>query len=626
MADPLSLVVDMVTGLVSRVNEVKINHAGCQLLSSLARQTLEILERVQASGCDPTAWTALDHMQSALQEAHDVVDKCCNTDFLSALLYHEIFAASLKQAADKLKHALDGVPLASVSATADLQTDVEKLTKLIQGSSFVAKAEAAQKGKVLKAELEKAFHNNGEGSEQVHILVKDLLKENASSKDDLKGQLEMLKREGHQAKNEKGSQADFELTEIINVVTASLDDADELPTFALHVKNQIRCPLSREVMQDPVVLLESGVTYDRSSITEWIGAGNLRDPIKNTELKTAELMPNTALRDFCMAFFEEYGGPVLEPGDRQRGAMAPWIQAGMYEGRGKLDIGSSTILIFQMLILEPHGQAIGYTIYKPEVTNDNDQSLDIGGGEWDGNARQISYGDKKYSYEGNVTLDDNIREPGLEWKGKISISGNANEEYDFVCYYSPPPIAYEIWPRLGILQIEDAVTTKESLARYSSKVILSLESDAVIDGWMWFKSSTAKALAAGRIIGGKWNSDGYLWFKVYFPPRDIPLNSDSNPTNHFISLEIEGKINQGRGRLPASFVSKVVKIEKNGDWPTEKLPSISLDTLESLEYPCVREASTPWHYINPDPLRIFRVSRSTSNLNQTSLILLVLRL
>lgn len=39
------------------------------------------------------------------------------------------------------------------------------------------------------------------------------------------------------------------------------------------------CPISREVMRDPVVLVETGQMYDRSSISEWFKTGHSTCPL-----------------------------------------------------------------------------------------------------------------------------------------------------------------------------------------------------------------------------------------------------------------------------------------------------------------------------------------------------------
>ncbi|EOA39747.1 hypothetical protein CARUB_v10008393mg [Capsella rubella] len=55
------------------------------------------------------------------------------------------------------------------------------------------------------------------------------------------------------------------------------------------------CPISLEIMMDPVVI-ETGHTYDRSSITKWIGSGNITCPKTGKILASTDLVDNVSVR------------------------------------------------------------------------------------------------------------------------------------------------------------------------------------------------------------------------------------------------------------------------------------------------------------------------------------------
>ena len=60
------------------------------------------------------------------------------------------------------------------------------------------------------------------------------------------------------------------------------------------IPDEFLCPISYEVMEDPV-LLEDGHTYDRKSIESWL-ASHSTSPMTNTRLSSKALSPNYALR------------------------------------------------------------------------------------------------------------------------------------------------------------------------------------------------------------------------------------------------------------------------------------------------------------------------------------------
>lgn len=57
----------------------------------------------------------------------------------------------------------------------------------------------------------------------------------------------------------------------------------------------LQCPITLDLMTDPVTV-STGQTYDRASITRWINAGCRTCPVTGERLRTADVVPNAALR------------------------------------------------------------------------------------------------------------------------------------------------------------------------------------------------------------------------------------------------------------------------------------------------------------------------------------------
>ncbi|KAB2041572.1 hypothetical protein ERO13_D02G136900v2 [Gossypium hirsutum] len=71
----------------------------------------------------------------------------------------------------------------------------------------------------------------------------------------------------------------------------------------LTVPRDFRCPISLDLMKDPVTL-STGITYDRENIEKWIEAGNFTCPLTNQVLRSLEPIPNHIIRkkiqDWCV--------------------------------------------------------------------------------------------------------------------------------------------------------------------------------------------------------------------------------------------------------------------------------------------------------------------------------------
>jgi interleukin-1 receptor-associated kinase 4 len=59
--------------------------------------------------------------------------------------------------------------------------------------------------------------------------------------------------------------------------------------------NSFQCPLTMEMMRDPVMTVD-GQTYERREITSWFALGNRTSPLTGAELPSTNLTPNIALR------------------------------------------------------------------------------------------------------------------------------------------------------------------------------------------------------------------------------------------------------------------------------------------------------------------------------------------
>ncbi|KAK8655426.1 hypothetical protein V6N13_108002 [Hibiscus sabdariffa] len=89
--------------------------------------------------------------------------------------------------------------------------------------------------------------------------------------------------------------------------------------------DDLKCPISLEMMSDPVTL-SSGHTYDRCSILKWFRSGNAACPKTGQKLINTALVPNLVLRGIIQQYCAENGIPaVISSGknrDISRTAMA----------------------------------------------------------------------------------------------------------------------------------------------------------------------------------------------------------------------------------------------------------------------------------------------------------------
>ncbi|KAL7588007.1 hypothetical protein Lser_V15G41237 [Lactuca serriola] len=81
--------------------------------------------------------------------------------------------------------------------------------------------------------------------------------------------------------------------------------------------DDFRCPISLEIMSDPVTLT-TGHTYDRSSIEKWFRSGNLTCPKTGEKVNSSNLVSNLCIRSIIKQYCHENGIPVTESVDSNR--------------------------------------------------------------------------------------------------------------------------------------------------------------------------------------------------------------------------------------------------------------------------------------------------------------------
>ncbi|KAA8543555.1 hypothetical protein F0562_021699 [Nyssa sinensis] len=81
---------------------------------------------------------------------------------------------------------------------------------------------------------------------------------------------------------------------------------------SLACPEEFRCPLSKELMRDPVIVA-TGQTYDRLFIQKWLKAGNRTCPQSQQVLSHTILTPNHLIQDMISQWCKSQGIQLLDP-------------------------------------------------------------------------------------------------------------------------------------------------------------------------------------------------------------------------------------------------------------------------------------------------------------------------
>ncbi|XP_021750435.1 U-box domain-containing protein 17-like [Chenopodium quinoa] len=86
----------------------------------------------------------------------------------------------------------------------------------------------------------------------------------------------------------------------------------EIADTFLTIPKDFCCPISLDLMQDPMIV-STGQTYDRSSISRWLDEGHYTCPKTGQMLANTRLIPNRALRNLITQWSVAHGIPYEQP-------------------------------------------------------------------------------------------------------------------------------------------------------------------------------------------------------------------------------------------------------------------------------------------------------------------------
>ena len=592
--DPLSVALRVVDGIADHAARAVANTEDCKLLAALAQQTKPFLHTLEQHPVDdPSLQTALDLVFDALNKADRVVETCCKSTYLTAMFCAGRNSEMLKHAAQKLEHALQQVPLASLPVTGEMHECVNVLTDELRRAKFDRAAASTHQTRMLKEEMEKAFNKNLKGTEEMKSIIVDMMKEHSMSVDARLQDLDVLKDYIRQARRDKDRQQEFELQQMIDVISESVQQSEAAPPSDLSdaVLDQLRCPISMEVMKDPVMLKDSGMTYERDSIAKWLGRGHREDPMTKVEIRSGELIPNRLAKSMVCSAFGIEGSAEQQTEKEEEQPLEP----GLYEGYGQqkgLNDGSmeSTYLL---ICLDPDGNVQGCAMTDAKDSRAEQQFL-ILKGRWEASKSSLFFTSAHNKYEGTLSAATSIRK-AFRFVGKMTSASAPTHSFVYP-QLTPPPLQYHFLLRPGLLETE-GIVVGASGEEYRSRMLLSLKTDSGLRGWLSIEESPG-SICVGNVLSGGWELNGDMQLSLYFPrSENEPLDNIISPSNFLTKYKLDGnlRVDDNTGHLQGSTYEGIWRLVARGeDAASDTMYPKVISGLESFgryKYHCFRTPS-----------------------------------
>eukprot|EP01024_Parvocaulis_polyphysoides_P051474 TRINITY_DN5070_c0_g1_i4.p1 TRINITY_DN5070_c0_g1~~TRINITY_DN5070_c0_g1_i4.p1 ORF type:complete len:552 (-),score=75.32 TRINITY_DN5070_c0_g1_i4:208-1863(-) len=92
-----------------------------------------------------------------------------------------------------------------------------------------------------------------------------------------------------------------------------MEEQNDYSETQLEIPQRLLCPITEELMEDPVMLVETGNVYEKSAIQKWLTLSKT-DPLTSVQIKKEDLAPVHVLRSECMEYREKMEKEKVEEG------------------------------------------------------------------------------------------------------------------------------------------------------------------------------------------------------------------------------------------------------------------------------------------------------------------------
>lgn len=321
--------------LLELVNEIasiaefrKVFKTECANLSRRVKLLAPLFEEVKelkATLPEP-ALATLRSLERALQAARDLLQSCCDGSKIYLVLERESVITRFLSVTAQLEHSLEVVPYNLLEISDEVREQVELVHAQLKRAKGRADAQDIELYSDLAVVLSQS-DDNADGNAALERLAGRLRLKTLSEIRQESRALGLILPGNSGEKNERFEQMSLLLTRLQDlslkensVVVSDQESSAQIEKLGSPViPDDFRCPISLELMKDPVIVA-TGQTYERTCIQKWLDGGNKTCPKTQQVLPHLILTPNYVLKSLIAQWCETHGIELpkkIAPGDRQ---------------------------------------------------------------------------------------------------------------------------------------------------------------------------------------------------------------------------------------------------------------------------------------------------------------------
>eukprot|EP00250_Pteridium_aquilinum_P010199 c19210_g1_i1 orf=350-3373(-) len=263
-----------------------------------------------------TTKQALESLQHDLRKAKSLVDMCKKKSRFYQLVNCRSIVKNAQEITRDVGNSLALLSLANTEVSVNIRNNVEKL----KDQMIHAEYQASQQRLEIVDKIEMGIKEHKTDQAFLNDLIRRIacaVGVPVEDSSEIRKELAYFRKEKEEASDRKEKVEEAYMEQIIALLSradaahtpeairedyrtmrCSVNVNKELPPF-----DTFCCPLSKEVMRDPVSVV-IGQTYERERIENWFASGNNSDPVTKTVLPVLDLKPNHKIRE-CIEEWED---------------------------------------------------------------------------------------------------------------------------------------------------------------------------------------------------------------------------------------------------------------------------------------------------------------------------------
>ncbi|KAI8549054.1 hypothetical protein RHMOL_Rhmol07G0321500 [Rhododendron molle] len=259
--------------------------------------------------------TCLCNLKHAFLAAKKLLKMCTEGSKIYLALESEDVMIRFHSVYEKLNQALDGMPYTEIGISEEVKEQVELMRMQLRRAKKRTDTQDMELAMDMMVVLSTEDDRNADSASIERLANKLVLHTVEDLRTETVAVRKLVKERGQNTETNK------QIVDILRKckqiagleVTGILDDPAVPKALAkcpsLAVPNEFLCPITLEIMSDPVIVA-TGQTYERDSIQKWLDSDHRTCPKTGQVLAHLSLAPNFALRNLILQWCEKNNFPL----------------------------------------------------------------------------------------------------------------------------------------------------------------------------------------------------------------------------------------------------------------------------------------------------------------------------